>query len=118
MAKTIEPKQQAVLDAMPKLMAAFEKDWKEYNDRAKVKYPNSTSERNYSWEKGSTYIRMVVANENGSHRSVVGFVQYKDGKFPAGTILKAAGWKAPATNFGRGVVADPATYQVRWTGVY
>lgn len=38
--------------------------------------------------------------------------------FRRGDILKAATWKAPATNFSRGTIFDPATYadRVRWTG--
>jgi hypothetical protein len=64
-------------------------------------------------EVGSKYARIV--SNGGAHS----FVVLKDGKFPRGTILKAASWKAPATNFGRGNVLDgTAGYhnRVTWSG--
>ena len=38
-------------------------------------------------------------------------------KFKAGDILKAASWKAPATNFVRGNLFEKTFDRVRWTGV-
>ena len=62
-------------------------------------------------ERGSKYIK-VIAN-----RSVHSFIVAKDTpKFPAGTILKAASWKAPATNFARGNILCGDFSRVTWTG--
>ncbi len=59
---------------------------------------------------GRKYIKIVQNN------SVWGFIVAGDGgKFPKGTILKAAGWAAPATNFGRGNVLEGG-YTITWTG--
>ena len=65
-----------------------------------------------TFEPGSSYIKVV---KNGS--SVHSFIVNKAGKFPLGTILKSASWKAPATNFGRGNLLDRQTWdRVTWTG--
>lgn len=70
---------------------------------------------NITFEPGSSYIKVVKSSENGS--SVHSFIVNKAGKFPLGTILKSASWKAPATNFGRGNLLDKQTWgRVTWTG--
>jgi hypothetical protein len=77
------------------------------------------AEFDITYEVGSTYIK-VIESRNGQSRSVHSFIVNKAGKkFPVGTILKAASWKAPATNFGRGNIADVASYKNRlqWTGI-
>lgn len=64
-------------------------------------------------EQGRKYIKVIAGT------SVHSFIVLKqDRKWGAGDILKAATWAAPATNFSRGNVFQPATYQnrVRWTG--
>lgn len=69
-----------------------------------------------SYEVGSKYIKVVADNGNGA--SVHSFVvnDLNNVKFPLGTILKAATWKAPAKNFGRGSVLIEDFSRVRWTG--
>lgn len=63
-----------------------------------------------SVRKGRKYIKII------SNNSVWGFIVAGDGgKFPKGTILKAAGWNAPATNHSRGNVLTGG-YKVEWTG--
>ncbi len=77
------------------------------------------AEFDITYEVGSTYIK-VVESRNGKSRSVHSFIVNKAGKkFPVGSILKAASWSAPATNFTRGNIADVASYEnrVRWTGI-
>jgi hypothetical protein len=117
-------KKDEIIALIPELLKVFQKDYAEWDKRAKARYPNSgKSRKRYGYEKGSTYIRLITFDEPEKEgeptrsRSVVGFVQVKDGKFPAGTILKAAGWKAPATNFARGNIFDKSTWNYKWTGV-
>ena len=70
-----------------------------------------------SFEPGSSYIKVVKADLDGTHRSVHSFIVNKAGKFPLGTILKSASWKAPATNFARANLLDRQTWnRVTWTG--
>ena len=63
------------------------------------------------------YVRIYI-NEN-DHRSVWGFINLEDtGKFKAGDLLKADGWKTPALNFARGNIFDNASFSCcKWTGV-
>jgi hypothetical protein len=61
--------------------------------------------------RGTKYIKVV------SGRSVHSFIVIKpDAKFKFGDILKAASWKAPATNFARGNILLGDFSSVTWTG--
>jgi len=63
-------------------------------------------------EEGRKYIRIL--KDNGG--CVWGFVVKEDTKkFRKGDILKAASYKAPATNKARGNIIDGG-YTIRWTG--
>ena len=74
------------------------------------------AERGIEFQPGSSYIK-VVETRNGVVERVHSFIVNKAGKFPLGTILKAASFKAPATNFGRGNLLDRQTWgRVVWTG--
>ena len=70
-----------------------------------------------SYEVGSSYIKIVQLTH--WNKSVHSFIVNKAGKFAIGDVLKAAGWKAPATNFKRATIADKTTWagRVTWTGV-
>lgn len=116
MAVTKKVSKEDVMAQIPKLLDHLLKDWKAYSDRAGFR-PEHKSNKIYTFEKGSSYVKIVTSDKDGSSRSVAGFVALKDGKFPAGTILKAAGWKAPATNFSRGDIFDSKTWNYRWTGI-
>lgn len=59
--------------------------------------------------EGRNYIKIIT------DKSVWGFIVCKEGKFRVGDILKAASWKAPATNKARGNIIDGG-YTIRWTG--
>lgn len=63
-------------------------------------------------ECGSKYIKVVA--DNSAHSFVV---LVDTPKFPRGTILKAASWRAPATNFGRGNILTGDWTRATWTGV-
>ena len=74
------------------------------------------AERGIEFQPGSSYIK-VVETRNGVVERVHSFIVNKAGKFPLGTILKAASFKAPATNFGRGNLLERQTWdRVTWTG--
>jgi hypothetical protein len=64
-------------------------------------------------ERGSKYVRVVT---NGGAHSFI--VVAGTSKFPAGTILKAASWKAPATNFARGNILLGDFGNASWTGAH
>lgn len=70
------------------------------------------------FEVGSSYIKVVKQSYNQT--SVHSFIVNKNGKFPLGAILKAASWKAPATNFSRGHIEQPESWvgHVAWTGAH
>lgn len=71
-----------------------------------------------TFEPGSSYIKVVKSNRDGTQCSVHSFIVNKAKKFPLGAILKAASFKAPATNFSRGNLLNRQTWdRVRWTGV-
>lgn len=62
-------------------------------------------------ERGSKYLKIVAG---GSAHSFV--VLKADVKFKVGDILKAATFKAPATNFSRGNMLTGDFSRVTWTG--
>jgi uncharacterized protein YueI len=64
------------------------------------------------YKVGSKYIKVMTSNSVHSF-----IVNNEKAKFPLGTVLKAASWAAPATNFGRGSILD-GSYQLRWTGAF
>lgn len=62
-------------------------------------------------DKGSKYLKVVTRT------SVHSFIVLKaDAKFKVGDILKAASWRAPATNFSRGNILEGDFGRIRWTG--
>jgi hypothetical protein len=68
---------------------------------------------------GKLYAKVINADANGTSRSAHSFIVLSDtGKFKRGDILKAASWKAPAKNFRRGNVFNPASYAgASWAGL-
>ena len=71
---------------------------------------------NVTFDINKKYIRIVTNSYNT--RSCGGFIVKEEGKFPVGTLLKSAGWAAPATNFGRGNIFNVADIKkVKWTGI-
>lgn len=67
------------------------------------------------FEPGSSYVRVVQSTPTGQ-RSSHSFIVVKPGKFPVGTILKSASWKAPAKNFARGNILTGDFGRIQWTG--
>ena len=112
---------QAVIDLFPALAAALKAEYDQFC--SEMEYTHST-QYDVSFEEGSKFARIVVADPSRSTRGFVALVDgvFKNKKpFTAGTLLKAAGWKAPALNFARGSIFtldDPETLKhVRWTGI-
>lgn len=70
-----------------------------------------------SFKKGRNYIK-IITSRNGKNPSVHSFIVLKPTKgFEIGDILKANGWKAPATNFKRGNVFDLwSLAAISWAG--
>jgi len=101
--------QQQIIDLVEKVQAGHNKD--DY--------------QHLSVEFGSTYAKIVshtgyCSPSERVARSVYGFIVLKDTKkFKTGDILKAATWKAPATNFARGHIDQGANQNCfkHWTGV-
>jgi len=86
-----------------------------FGDRAKqgvVRDMIDNFRANVGFEVGPKYVKVIT---NGSVHS---FIVNKADKFPLGTILKSASWKAPATNFARANLLDRNTWtnRIRWTG--
>jgi len=106
---------------LPALAEAFAQNYFDYCDRIGYTLPRTY---NVTFEHGSKFSRIV--KDDGS-RSTIGFIALVDGVFPkskkpyaAGTLLKAAGWKAPALNFARGSIFHaPLADQecICWTGI-
>lgn len=79
---------------------------KEFAQEQVAKFINTTRV-----EKGRNYIKVAADG------SVKFFVVAKPTKgFKVGDILKAASWRAPATNYARGNVCD-GNFNLTWTGV-
>lgn len=98
---------QAIIDLLPALTAKFFEDW---NKTSFTSQPYSVE-----YEMGKKFCRIV---QTGSQRSAMGFIQMVDDKiFKAGTLLKAASWKAPAVNFSRGSIFDLDNARIRWMGI-
>lgn len=82
-----------------------------YDDMGYIKDKTTEEKRklySLSFEEGRRYVKLI---HRGSQNSVFGFVDKE-----TGAVLKAASWKAPATNFSRGHITKPLD-QVRWTGI-
>lgn len=65
--------------------------------------------QNITCKVNKKYIKII------SNGSVWGFIVKEDGEFPKGSILKAAGFNAPARNAPRGNIFDE-DYVAPWTG--
>ena len=103
-----------------KLIEDIVNDYDIWQNRCAKGEPKSTVQQDMfdrfksriSFKEGKKYIKIFT--EGGS---VWGFVVNTDTdkKFRKGDILKAASYKAPATNKARGNIIDGG-YTIRWTG--
>jgi hypothetical protein len=66
------------------------------------------------YEVGNKYIKIISGRAHST--SVHSFIVLKPGKFPVGSVLKAASWAAPATNFVRANIFDGNFMRITWTG--
>ena len=65
--------------------------------------------------EGRNYIKVAVGTTGRSSHSFIVVKPTKGFKF--GDILKAATWKAPATNFARGNVLTGDFKHIQWCGI-
>lgn len=91
-----------LLDAIVEDYARFTKGF--HNPEEQVQ----EFKENLTVSEGSKYIRIDTKG------SVWGFINKGNKKFQVGDLLKAAGYRAPATNKARGNIFE--TYSVAWTG--
>lgn len=63
------------------------------------------------YEVGPKYIKVITGTS--VHSFIVNGLK---GKFALGSILKAASWRSPATNFRRGSVLTETFSRITWTG--
>ena len=106
----------ALADFQDFIKADYVRWWGDRKDEPSVK--QMIAERTIRFDRGRNYLK-VISKDNQS--SVHCFIVIKPTKgFKFGDILKAASWSAPATNFARGNVLDPASYvkSVTWTGAH
>ena len=68
-------------------------------------YPHTIEETAHDYLIGKKYIK-IVETKKGEPTSVWGFINVGNKKFSVGDVLKAAGWKAPATNAPRGNILE------------
>lgn len=97
-------------------------DLDRYASKIKADYAAFTKGGNrdivVEFEWGSKFIKVTSATygQKSVHSFIAKGSNPKD-KWPEGTILKAASWRAPAQNFARGNIYDTVLQRVRWTGV-
>ena len=104
----MSPEIQAAIQAVIDLMVNdYSKDGTSLSQI--TKYTNS-----FRIDVGHKYIK--VLNEYGIKFFVVNCTD--DKKYPYGTVLKAANWKAPERNFARGNVFSIEKSRVDWYGVH
>lgn len=105
--------QQELEIAVEKINEIAKKDYSKIDGIAK--------DFNVTLDGGRKYAKMVVTKN--LRTSVFGFIcrvdtTTPDGRFiAAGSLLKAASFKAPALNFSRGSINDLENAQIRWTGI-
>lgn len=111
-ALALTPKFQKALDAY---IAHIIADYSNWTTRSKM---DSKERMVVTYEPGQKFVK-IIHSTYGS-RSVHSFVSLGTAKWPEGTLLKSASWKAPAQNFSRGNIYDVDSYKKRatWTGVY
>jgi hypothetical protein len=68
------------------------------------KWEHTIGNTTHDYSIGKKYIR--VFSDNGSQRSVWGFINVGNNKFKVGDVLKASGWSQPALNSARGNLYD------------
>lgn len=84
----------------------------------KLSSPKILEESDYkvSFEFGNKYIKIIKSFFGSS--SCAGFIVCShNAKFPYGTLLKSASFKAPALNFSRGNIFELDNKYVPWTGI-
>jgi hypothetical protein len=107
-------------DGIQKAIDAMQKS---YIDMYKVRADDNAARKEYATEQVEKFIRTTRVDVGRNYTkvsadgSVKFFVVNKPTKgFKVGDVLKAATWRAPATNFARGNVCE-GKFDITWTGV-
>ena len=94
-----------------------------YKDLYKTRSDDNQFRKEYAVEQVEKFIKTTRVENGRNYIKVVAdgsvkfFVVAKPTKgFKVGDILKAASWRAPATNFSRGNVCE-GNFNLTWTGV-
>ncbi|MEX0597060.1 MAG: hypothetical protein WD512_11225 [Candidatus Paceibacterota bacterium] len=96
--------------------ASFIVDYMTHLEKDYAKWSNNQNldKLSFAFSPGSSYIKIIM--NHWGQTLVHSFIVNKNGKFKIGDILKAASWKAPATNFIRGNILDKNYNRATWCG--
>ena len=97
------------------VFSEFDIALQEYAEHLVADYGRPDMNFKVDFIEGRNYIKVAVGTTGRSSHSFIVVKPTKGFKF--GDILKAASWKAPATNYARGNVLEGNFKHIRWCGI-